>query len=70
MTTQEQEALLKDWHRLNRELMELPENEILELMELEKHGRARLRVMLRLFNRFNKLRAQREKVELAGIARG
>ena len=64
------EELLKDWALLNKQVMTMPEAQVAELLEAEKQGRARLRVMLRLYHRLSKLRGIREKAELAQVARG
>lgn len=62
--------VLDNWARLNEFLMSVDEPRVVELLEAEKSGKARLRVMLRIFNRLNKLRATREKLELGKLARG
>lgn len=61
--------ILNQWLQLNEQLMGMPETEVQRLLEVEKAGRARLRVMLRLYHRLSKLRSQREKRELATHAK-
>lgn len=68
--TKEKDELLHDWSRLNKELMTLSESEIEKLLAHERKHRARLRVMMRLYHRYSKLRGIREKIELSGAARG
>lgn len=66
----EHAELLKSWLGLNARLMKLKEKEVLELLEHEKISQARLRVLLRLYHRFSKLRGIREKSELGRLANG
>lgn len=68
--TPQKNEVLDNWTRLNEFLMSVDEPRVVELLEAEKSGKARLRVMLRIFNRLNKLRATREKLELGKLARG
>lgn len=63
------DALLGNWARLNEVVMQLTECEVAELLEHERNNRGRLRTMLRLYNRFSKLRGQREKREFAKDAK-
>lgn len=65
-----QDALLKNWALLNTELMLVNEAEAILLLTRERNNRARLRVMLRIYNRLSKLRSIREKQELAVGAKG
>lgn len=58
------DALLGNWTQLNLVIMQLTEKEVSELLEHERNTRGRLRVMLRIYNRFSKLRSLREKKEL------
>ena len=55
--------------QLNEVIMNLTEKEVADLLEHERNTRARIRVMLRLYNRFSKVRSQREKRELAKDAK-
>jgi len=64
------QSLLKDWHLLGVEIMKLEEADVVSLFEMEQQNRARLRVMLRIYNRMSKLRSIREKKELAVSAKG
>lgn len=64
------EGLLRNWAQLNVEVMVLAEEDVQALLDLEKAGRARLRTMLRVYNRLSKLRSIREKRELAQVAKG
>jgi hypothetical protein len=64
------DALLKNWALLNVKLMEVDEDTASLLLRREKATRARLRVMLRIYNRLSKLRSIREKQELAVGAKG
>lgn len=57
--------LLRDWVKLNKEIMFMSEEEIDALLQQELESKARLRVLMRLYNRFSKLRGAREKVTLA-----
>ena len=64
------EDILSDWVRMNDAIMELTEAQVEGLLQYEKDHRARLRTMMRLYNRLSKLRSGREKVELAKCAKG
>lgn len=61
--------ILDKWIELNGALMTMEEPEVLELLEAERKGKARLRVMLRIYHRLSKLRSHREKRELASSAK-
>ena len=63
------DKLLSNWLQLNQVVMMLRETEVAELLEHERANKARLRVLLRLYNRFSKLRSIREKKELAKDAK-
>lgn len=69
-TLDELDSLLKNWALLNVKLMEVDEDTTDLLLRREKTNRARLRVMLRIYNRLSKLRSIREKQELAVGAKG
>lgn len=58
------EALLKDWGTLNRGLLKLTEGEAQELLLRERQGKNRTVHVLRIHQRLNKLRRQRERVEI------
>lgn len=61
---------LKNWAVLNKAVMTLTEAELKELLEQEQSERARLRVMLRIYNRYSKMRSIREKTDMAIGAKG
>lgn len=63
------EDILNNWTALNKQLMALNENSVHQLLETERANRGRIRVMLRIYNRYSKLRSQREKLELARAAK-
>lgn len=65
----EPEKLLANWLQLNEVIMTLQESEVEELIAYEREHKARLRVLLRLYNRFSRLRSIREKRELAKDAK-
>lgn len=67
---EELDSILKNWALLNVKLMEVDEDTASMLLRREKTSRARLRVMLRIYNRLSKLRSIREKQELAVGAKG
>jgi hypothetical protein len=59
------EIALANWTALNALIMKLTEKDVVVLIEHERANRGRVRVLLRLYNRFSKLRSIREKKELA-----
>jgi DNA polymerase III delta prime subunit len=59
-------ASLSNWHTLNSMLSTFREDQVLELLELEKQGKKREDVLVRLHQRYNKLRYLRERAELKG----
>lgn len=61
---------LKNWAVLNKAVMTLTEAELKKLLEQEQSERARLRVMLRIYNRYSKMRSIREKTDMAIGAKG
>ena len=61
--------ILNRWIELNAALMSMEEPEAAKLLEAERKGKARLRVMLRIYHRLSKLRGQREKREIAACAK-
>ena len=69
MAAKTPEEQLQDWIGLNRALMFMSEEEVTALLKVEKKGRARLRIMMRLYHRLSKLRSMREKLELAKNAK-
>ena len=63
-------SLLKNWALLNVDVMKLSEQTLIKMLKMAQDGRARLRVMLRIYNRLSKVRSIREKQELAAEAKG
>ena len=61
--------ILDKWIELNFALMDMEEPEVTQLLECERKGKARLRIMLRLYHRLSRLRSQREKREIAACAK-
>jgi len=70
MKNEEKIGPLADWASLNREIMQMSEEQVKALLDKERRQKARLRVMLRLYHRLSRLRGIREKAELAQAARG
>ena len=58
------EKALANWSELNTLIMQLKEKDMHALLEHEKENKGRMRILMRLYNRFSKLRSTREKVEL------
>ena len=52
------------WRELNKKLNMLREDEVLELLEIERQGAKRVTFLERLHQRYTMLRAARERVEL------
>ena len=52
------------WRALNNQLSMMSEEEVLSLLQLEKHGEKRASVLQRLHQRYNVLRVSRERIEL------
>jgi hypothetical protein len=59
-------SALNTWAELNAALKDCTEKEALKLMETERAGGNRARVLIRLHSRMNKLRADRERKEIMG----
>ena len=61
---------LNTWKSLNEALQsdETGEEECLRLLQVERKNQRRLQFMLRLYGRYNKLRTERERRELAAVA--
>ncbi len=57
------------WRELNDSLYQLSENETLMLLENEKQTLKRLSILVRLHQRYTVLRANRERLELLGLAK-
>jgi len=56
------------WRALNNALSMMSEEEVLSLLQLEKHGEKRASVLQRLHQRYNTLRVSRERIELMSLA--
>ena len=56
------------WRALNNQLSMMSEEEVLSLLQLEKHGEKRASVLQRLHQRYNTLRVSRERIELMSLA--
>lgn len=67
MTTELPE--LRTWLLLNDAMQEADEAECLRLLKAELKGRRRKQFLLRIHSRLNKVRADRERVELREKAR-
>lgn len=55
---------LQSWLALNQELSEADENRCASLLKEERAGRKRRQFLKRIHSRLNKVRADRERVEL------
>ncbi len=58
------ERVLKNWQCLQAELHTLTEKQCWELLEVEKTGHRRTQFLLRIYGRANKLRGNRERLNL------
>lgn len=56
------------WRSLNNQLSMMSEEEVLTLLQVEKHGEKRASVLQRLHQRYNILRVSRERIELLSLA--
>jgi len=56
------------WRALNNQLSMMSEEEVLTLLQSEKHGEKRASVLQRLHQRYNVLRVSRERIELMSLA--
>lgn len=56
------------WRALNNQLSMMSEEEVLSLLQMEKHGEKRSSVLQRLHQRYNVLRVSRERIELMSLA--
>jgi len=70
MATKQSMAYVDDltWTTLNQELMTSDEDHIQKMINWERKHRRRLQFMLRMHARLNKVRASRERKELAEAA--
>jgi hypothetical protein len=57
------------WRELNEVLLNSTEKDCNKLLESEKSGEKRIRVMLRIHSRMNKMRAENERKHLQKIAK-
>jgi hypothetical protein len=57
---------LDNWVAINEAMRTCTEKEALKLMEKERAGENRVRVLIRIHSRMNKLRADRERREIMG----
>lgn len=60
---------LSNWYKLQEALMSSDEKGVAELLELERKGANRERFMRRIHSRLNRLRAERERAEIAERAK-
>ena len=56
------------WRALNNQLSMMSEEEVLSLLQLEKHGEKRASGLQRLHQRYIVLRVSRERIELMSLA--
>jgi hypothetical protein len=70
MTTSQADEVLRTWQSLNARIMSLDLDETKLLLEREQLHQRRLRVMLRLYSRYSRLRSIKEKAELGKLALG
>jgi hypothetical protein len=56
------------WRALNNQLSMMSEEEVLSLLQVEKHGEKRASVLQRLHQRYNVLRVSRERIEILSLA--
>lgn len=62
--------VLNSWSTLNSAVMDMSEDELIALLEREKAGKARLRILTRILHRYSKVRGLRERLEIVKVARG
>lgn len=70
MTIQEADEILRTWQSLNARIMQLNLVEAEFLLKREQEHLRRLKVMVRLYSRFSKLRSSAEKATLGQLSRG
>ena len=56
------------WRSLNNQLSMMNEEEVLTMLQAEKHGERRSSVLQRLHQRYNTLRVSRERIEILSLA--
>jgi hypothetical protein len=59
--------LLRNWNTLNASLMKLKERDVAQLLACERANKKRLTFMLRLHARLNKLKSERERIDLVRL---
>lgn len=64
MTKGEMNAALATWPNLQASLSEASEEDCRKMLVMEREGKQRLQFLLRIYGRFNRLRAERERREL------
>ena len=62
------EEMIATWHGLNTHLLNADERLANQMLEAEKKGRKRWRMLHRIHGRINKLRAERERRELERLS--
>lgn len=55
---------MNTWRELNKRLLSLTEEEVLDLLNAEREGQARATVLTRLHQRYSVLRSTRERMTL------
>jgi hypothetical protein len=56
------------WRELNNQLSMMSENDVWDLLEIEKSSEKRASVLQRLHQRYNTLRVARERIEILSLA--
>lgn len=56
------------WRELNNRLTMMSEEEVLTMLQAEKHNEKRSSVLQRLHQRYNTLRVARERIEIMNLA--
>lgn len=59
------EILDQNWRDINKKIMEMNEEELKKLLETEQQNKKRIQYLLRIYGRYNTLRTERERNELA-----
>lgn len=57
-------SLLDNWQVLNEKIKTLPEEQVEQLLNIERKGQRRAQFLLRIYGRYNTLRTIRERREL------
>jgi len=58
-----------NYRALNKELQSVTEQQALAMLEAEKGGAGRSQFLVRIYGTYNKLRCQRERLELVKAAK-